>query len=564
MYDSKVAKLRWFLLPSEAMNFLATNKDSVGLSLVVSPRPFCPRVYPARGNNDVDSNKTVPDKMQYQGSIPSQILQSSSWNFVEPPNSISFPHNRFMSDVDSGMSNSNSSELNFSGNEIEDDRDLFVTGATVTGPAICFGFGSFEDRSSSVDTEKEDNIDKTIIKGVLVDQSQIGTFTEQNTSQMFTVGNVSSNQQQSYPNPDVNTATLNSPTEGFCNPVMKKSVPTQTIYTDPQCFNANTGYSSTNQQYQDTNLVSSPVPQINYPAYSYPQPQNMAMGDTATTYVQLNSQSLSSVNSQQTYPPCYSPAQHQFQSQNSIDNTFNNTDGNIMNASSPVMAFSPTPYGYCGYSQIDQQPNNSYSSQPIDVQHQPFQQSFSPDPYKKFTSSFGGNTIENGVNEQIVEVAMRRVTDEIASQLKSEIRGVINQVEQGIDPNGLRERANSFTLKDRKIESLKRRTRTLSGHTFSSLGKSEEKVTFKAGTPESQESSSSDEAFEPDTENAENRLSKELEGSKKCVDCSAWTQRDRLAVNESLEIEKNKSNKWHCPAKNVFKPTLKVRITSSW
>jgi hypothetical protein len=582
MYSSTVAKFRWFLLPSEALKFVAVSKDNnlAGVDSIKSPRPFAPKVYSENEKSDGGQSEkaTVPSCQPYPNSIPTQILQSSSWNY-EPSILNSLHNHRVISELDSGMSNSISSELNFSSNEHEEDNDLFVTaGATVTGPAICFGFGSsFEEKSSSVDTEREDGVacgDSTeVTQKSIPEVNNFVMFSQQNS--------ISSQGDQAVPNDCISTQSGNTDQQFQTSPPqLQLDSPSQGGYSSSPMSMPMTGYfpqSNMNQQgfvnnncvfSQDSMPPSSPIPQSNYApsSYSYQQSQSNTISETCTTYVQLNSQAVSSVEQQQqqSYQQSYCPSpSYQLQPNNSFENSYNVVDGNIGNASSPVMAFSPTPYGYNGSYFPDQ---NAFQQSPnLDPPTQFYQQPFSPDPYQKLASFTPSNHIENGVNEQIVEVAMRRVTDEIANQLKSEIRDVINQVEQGIDPSGSRERANSFSLKDRKLESLKRRTRTLSGHVLSSFNKTEDKpASGLSKSYEADDAVNSGEKF--DTIEKEVRSTDdEVFGiepkpkEKKCLECTPVA--DRVPLPQ-IEPPTNLS-KWHCPTKQIFKPTLKASFLTS-
>ena len=137
----------------------------------------------------------------------------------------------------------------------------------------------------------------------------------------------------------------------------------------------------------------------------------------------------------------------------------------------------------------------------------------------------------------VVNKTLRHATS-IANELKSEIREVISQVEQGIDPDGLRERSSSVNAKDKRFDRF-RRTRTLSGHLMNS--------NIKRNDSDKSELSQSAESQEAT-----------------CTDASTSTEtpEKQTPAESPTKLKKVKDPKggarWHCPPKNIFKPTLQV------
>ncbi|CAG7825541.1 unnamed protein product [Allacma fusca] len=261
----------------------------------------------------------------------------------------------------------------------------------------------------------------------------------------------------------------------------------------------------------------------------------------------------------------------------------------------PVSPHPQPPTNFCSMlpQTADCNYNSSYPSTPMSPQVS----------FGSPTSAVAPNTVgtpeKQHTTESMVKDAMRRVTSELANELKSEIREVISQVEQGIDPDGIRERANSFTAKDKNLENLRARSRTLSGHVLNSnfrktgsfdskspasisLDETGSRLSSQAST-ESRESSVEIQIIQETTASvidvaiSQMFVSNESQSASTCTrTCRIKNQipdsatKDFCEISSSLleleisetEIKKDKvppsSAKWHCPPKNIIKTTLQA------
>jgi len=187
------------------------------------------------------------------------------------------------------------------------------------------------------------------------------------------------------------------------------------------------------------------------------------------------------------------------------------------------------------------------------------------------------------MNDEMVQNAMRRVTHELANELKSEIREVISQVEQGMDPDGIRERSNSFNIRgNSKIDDFKGRTRSLSGEAFKSnpFRKSKVRSLLKFNDAEMEKYRREKESQAWTTcESEESDIDLEREAALDEVaeggieSCELDNTIGNICLEKQSELSETDDSqesssrsvglaKWHHPTKRILKPTLKVRKTN--
>lgn len=579
--ETSAANLRWFILPSEAMPIVDPSGGGGGTSNTLkSPKPFTPKVYKERETRETN---------YLEGSVPSQIMQSS-W-YDEQINLNSLPHATI--DLDSAELGDGTTSVNNhylpSSVDYEDseENELLVSaaylGTTVTGPSICFAMGESKtvyesdvkirrtatNRAAAPEMESHaTQTPSSSLCATLTQTAEDANCSIPQSQQMISSipinGQVVAGSEiNNYYNTTPNTAPLSYNSIGQPDPTVF-SFPHNnqgTITTSPLMINNNHLMygDGINNYHVNSNTSYSPIPPTSMTPLPYDAPQQQFVNMNgnvvdSTIYHQSPIVVGSPIPPSSLPVPCNSPCFQNFQSQHSLDSQYNSAPECFSNnnISSPAMSASPIPYQTCtdslGVYTPVMSPQQNYGSNngtPL----------FSPTvgsiiPMKPLSATPPSS--EPSVSEQIVQNAMRRVTDQIASELKSEIRGLVSQVEQGIE-NGLRERANSFTFKDRKIESLKRRTRTLSGQSISNALDKQHDLEVKKKVDVEEKVVNSDSGVEEEGKS-------DKKSSSSCVTCNPTAHAASEEKMVKSMVEGSKSSKWHCPPKNVFKPALEVKL----
>lgn len=579
LYES-AAKIRWFLLPSEALNVLSRN--SAGAS-VKSPKPFRPKVFEQR---------PAIETVYYANSVPSQVLQSAWCEETTQLKCVSRTTISLDSAVLNGSfrrSHRNSKSMDYENTGIEFLVTPGSLGATVAHPPMYF-------------TPSKVRSDPSIGQSPNRNIYDIDSHVTKTASRSYEIKHKpTSEPRQMFSNMSINgdtwTVAVNGVNDPFFAQARALARPPFPFPDDPTVPPSSPSVKKNHLIYVDrrnskcsiNNTNVNPVPEIFCPppndnrqtrSDNY-QIMNGVGGNVQSqtqVYQPLNLnpevhslmpneyQQHSSLIVDPPYQPaevaevaavaeCNSPCFQNFelQPQPNLDNQYYSAPEFGTNLSSPIMTPSPVP-----------------PQHPMDCNALP---KVSGSPQNHMATPISEST----VSEQMVESAMRRVTDQIAIELKSEIRGVISQVEQGIE-GGLRERANSFTFKDRKIESLKRRSRTLSGNSLSkkssAAGLAQKldktfnptKLTISNGINQYADGDHNDDVFDtelsPKPQNkkedmAEGRPTKtrKINGCITCKLLPSTQPTEKIGSETETTFPKSK---WHCPPKNIFKATLEV------
>lgn len=582
MFNTASAQLKWFMLPSEALEIMNSHHTNTKPT-IKSPQPFRVKSY-------VPDDERQSSALYYPSSVPCQLIQSS-WrdgDATSPAKCTLKSDESFHSNI---------SDLYYSSNENDSDPEaLMAEGTTVTGPSICFA-------SAPATTNPEKplrnaislDVTSNIADGTQMQQSTppiINNGVHNGTSDPYIIttnGMPNGTDSTSAYSRTESTSSLSHETlsqDGLsrhnsvdqqyaqCVPIQNYQTEGCMISTNDQqtnslpCNSGFNGYPESSSQFS-----------FSYPINNYSNPPNTP-SVMANQCVQTATQPNPTWSQQQSFDATsnfpFSPTPCQNYGLNWEQGGLQvNQDASWGHVSSPVMTPSPVP----SYSNLhgnslllDQMQTQTPTMSPLPQSNQiPTIHAISVNSVgSQSTPCLASPTNSNSasIENDIVNNAMRRVTNEIANELKSELRGVIFQMEQSID-DGLRERANSFTTKDKKVEALKRRTRTLSGHAirFKRSEIKDETAPLKRGEEEksdsndessltSDPSSSSDNKAET-TESTENITTSQKLNSCKDNSCCYIKRDDSTDKLEKKNVEVSKRPlKWHCPSKNILKPTI--------
>lgn len=592
MFDSASSRLKWFMLPSEALEIMNSHHMNTKPISIRSPQPFHVKEY----SSDEDRQYMTAF---YSSSVPYQLTQSS-WGEgdISPAKSI-------LKSDESFHTNNNCNELYYSSNDNDSDPEILIAeGATVTGPSICFTATSTPDTPS--------RIAHSVSESSVVSDG---------------LGNV---QGSPCPPPVMNGALPGSPVvpvlneSGMCTTnqyMYTRTESTTSLSHDTSSQEALSRHNSVDQQqypvcpqqvqnYQQpvnnymisTNVQQSTSLPMNNGLNGYMEPSNMAYSYPMNQYSNppntpaavFNNQYVQPQQQQQQQPVSVQQVNPNWQQQQSFETTnfpfspattpcqtypvnpdlsFQNTCNDMPwgHMGSPVMTPSPVP---CFTNPVTPTMFEQMHTQPVMNQVVPSMTHATEQPMMVATVNVNNNTIPRSssnlpspttassltsIENDLVTIAMRRVTHDIANELKSEIREVISQVEQGIDPDGARERASSFSaMKDRKA--LEGRSRTLSGHVLRfkrSHTMDDTNNNNKENRTHGRSNSSDDSSLIEEKLAAS--MNKTLTSEKKCKAGCHFSKQDRKHAKAINGVDEGQQPvKWHSPPKNIIRPTLAV------
>ncbi|ODN03689.1 tRNA 2-thiocytidine biosynthesis protein TtcA [Orchesella cincta] len=123
MFDAAAARLKWFMLPSEALEVLNNHQNNTKGISIKSPKPFRVKTYFSEKEGHGVTNF-------YPNSVPHQLIQWGDGDVVSPAKYLTKSDDVFQT---------NSNDHYYSSNENDSDPELLIAeGTTVTGPSICF------------------------------------------------------------------------------------------------------------------------------------------------------------------------------------------------------------------------------------------------------------------------------------------------------------------------------------------------------------------------------------------------------------------------------------------
>ncbi|CAL8115207.1 unnamed protein product [Orchesella dallaii] len=570
MFDAAAARLKWFMLPSEALEVLNNHQNNTKGISIKSPKPFRVKTYSLEKDGQSVTNF-------YPNSVPYQLIQWGDGDVVSPAKYLAKSDDVFQS---------NSSDHYYSSNENDSDPELLIAeGATVTGPSICFT-STNNSESKSSPTAKSNSLSlsesSTVSEGVrnnsypsMNDVARVRAENPVNGSNGFSQSTeyiYGRNDSTSSLNQDGmslgSLSRANSVDQHYpnCMPVANYQTANYVIsanvqQSDPQPYsNGINGYAESGSQLSYT-----------YPVTHYANPPNTPLAGYTNQMAQPVAQMNSSWSQQQGYdtsnfPFSPSPAMQNY-TVSSDSGVISGNDTAWGHLNSPVMTPSPVPCysnqmsGSITSEQIYNQPMSGITGSSLPLSNNTGLPVNSYGSQSSPCLASPTNSSQAAIASQGLKNAFQRVTNEIANELKSELRGVISQVEQGMDPDACRERASSFTSKDKKMDALKKRARTLSGQVH--FKRQETKDEVKAAKSEEksdstdESSSASEVSSATDSKNASTQSEPPTLGKmKNCVDGCALVKRDEDELNAAkLELTR-RPPKWHCPPKNILKPTL--------
>lgn len=599
MFDSAASRLKWFMLPSEALEVLNSNAKTA--STIKAPRPFHVKKYV-----EEEENHTV--KNFYPNSVPHQLVQSSC---VEG-DILSLTKCTLKSDE---SFQSNYSDLYYSSNDYDSDPEMLIAeGATVTGPSICFTAPTSNGQENSVSSVSESS---TVPDSVQINSSPVilnGTQSFEITNVM--AGNEINAQTTAVPYMNYTYSRTESTTSLMSQETLSQDGLSRHNSVDQYEYSQMQHYPQTGNYVISANVIQSSNPYAchnnNTSMNGYMEPTPHISFSYGTNQAQY-SNNPSNVSSPMMADPCspMTPSamntnpQQFLQSQQSVDmsqspfpfapspscmsHSANSDSGVVMgnegtwgHLSSPMMTPSPVPcYNnqMTGGNLID--PNQNLQGAAPQIPGGTGQSLPILSPNLAFTGNHANsqsaptlasptNSNSSNIDNELVKVAMRRVTNEIANELKSEIRGVISQVEQGIDPDACRERANSFSsAKDKKMEALKKRARTMSGHVLrykrsdpgDDLNPEDKSDTTDESSLASEGNLTNDDKSSMESGNGKSygvpKKVSESSGSNVCC----LGRKESGEKSSSASAQNKRPTKWHCPPKNIIKPTLTVSET---
>lgn len=544
IFDSEVAHLRWFLLPSESLSILNGTWNEP-----IIQKPFTVKEFP-KGEIVLD---------YYDSSVPSQIGQAAI-NKVED-----IKGRRVTADSDSF----GSSEFSFN----DSDYEHLVPGETVTGPSICFSRASVDfettpepeplptqmNETSPIDVLNNNHPtpEKVDTNHVIGNQMPVASHIIEPFNNLVTccqkvetLGQLETAlEQTTHKNQSNNSVTTNT-----------TSQPLNVQVTANQYIGSHNGNSYEDPLYGNEVSPSSP-----FVANQFINQNGVHAGMHNLNIGNYSSNTMPSYSSSPLYN-CYSPnnscspdisagfQNYQYQ------NNFVEHNGNDQIFYSELPVQTQTPGYYISNPNMQQYAYPpKYLQQPLEMQipTQIYQQS----PQNSFcASSMDSQSQISSIDDRSSQETLQRSnsTDDyqdvfnrtlrhatsIANELKSEIREVISQVEQGIDPDGIRDRSSSCNRKDTALDQLKR-TRTLSGHLLNyKLTRSESEASHTESTSTQTTDTSSDLT---DIATEKQSLASNLVCPVKAVN----------KITKKVSKENHKLN-WHCPPKEIFKPTLLV------
>lgn len=566
------------MLPSEALEIMNSHHTNTkpSSSSLKAPQPFRVKLY-------CTDEERQPATSFYPGSVPYQLIQSS-WgegDIASPAKCTQKSDESF---------HSNASDLYYSSNENDSDPEVLIAeGITVTGPSICFTVAPTNHDNKDSHTSNSISESSTVSDGV--PSTPVAPYVNglhTTPSDPCIANGVPNGNEYTYSRTE-STSSLSQDAfqdglsrhnsidqqPSHCMQIQNYDNSSYMISTNVQqsnslpCNNAFNGYADTSSQYS-----------FSYPMNVYSNPPNTPstiitnQGAQPVAQTNPNWSQQQSFDGSSNFPFAASPVCQNYAGNNEHGGL--GTDTSWGNVCSPVM----TPSPLSSY-------NINHNGTPVIMEQIHIQPpSMSPLPMtnqattpvtainvnsivSQPTPCLASPTIPTtqSIQNELVNIAMRRVTNEIANELKSELRGVISQVEQGIEDN-LRERANSFTSKDKKVEALKRRARTLSGHAIR-LKRSDTKDESTSMNAD-EKSDSNDESSISDPILTSEKIdigphtkcttAKGKKGSS-CKDSNCClVKRDDDKPPKDTETCK-RPLKWHCPSKNILKPTLTVTFS---